>query len=646
MSNESFIPSGANGDADAQMVSDSVRAVRANTIRTSTYQASPLGKVQLLKQEAMYQDSPSRASASSSSSLQTPSMSSSASSFNANDRAASNVPNRTASPASIGMNAVGPSSTNTTPRAKAAQLAEFDEEPLFDPSMANAIRTAGMREAQFAKALPPTPQDLGPKKRYTLTQFEILKKHANAPMESTSEESDSEDNYDDDEDDEATVLQKRRAQQQKEAQHLVWRQRMTKDIGDQSSPLPGRPSFQRINQSAPNLSFGHAAKNSVSDTAKSGESSDDEDVPLGVLQAHGFPKNNQPVDSRLSANSYVGRPISTIGPLPPRSSSPARSTAGGNRHSVLPPFARRLPQDPYQNDLVNPANRESMGFNNRASVTQSVYGAPSPQVPGGLVGVIAEEERQRGMRRGSPNTQARQSVVGPPGMPMMPMMPGMMPGMPPGMMPMMPGVGMEQQQLNQQMFQLMQQQATMIEQMSLQMAQLGATPNMPPNGFLQPQGAPGRPISMASSNARPGYAQSRTMSMINLQPPMTQRTMSMVSLPGQGWPQDSFMSGAASVRGFGNGYAPSVAPSERSNIGQPSRYKPVQTSQMGDGMSTITGASTVKPTITPVAEKKRSKFFSAIIHPPHKGKGKQIASDDEDEDDWSSFAKKRKNKRG
>jgi hypothetical protein len=654
MSQESFTASGSSGDADAQMVSASVRAVRASTIRSSTF-SSPSSRTEQLKQDSL---GPASGSSSSGASLHTPSMTSSASSFNTHDATHTQRSNQSATPTPLGRPLPAATSNNTTPRAKQAHLPPDDEDPLnFDLSIVSAINIDG-RDSLPSHA-PPAKSD-EPKKVYTAKQFEILKKHADKSSTGKSSESDSEPEYDDDDDDEATILEKRRQQQQKEAQHLIWRQKMTKEIGDQSSPLPGRPSFPRGNQSAPNL-FGHAPKNSVSTGGSSG-SSDDEDIPLGVLQAHGFPKKDQPPDPRLSSNSFVGRPVSTLAPLPQRPASPARSTAGGNRNSVLPPFARRLPTDPYmgQGDLVNPANRESMGFN-RASVPQSVHMPAAaqqqlmPQVPGGLVGVIAEEERQRGLRRGSPNAQARQSTVLPPGVgPMMPMMPGMGAmgmgaGMMPGM-PMMPGQGVspDQQQLNQQMFQLMQQQAAMLEQMYSQMSQFGQTPNMPQHGFSQAPDPQARRMSMAS-NLRPGYPQSRTMSMVNVQPPqINQRTMSMVNLSNEGWGmQNNLMSGAASVRGLGlqnNGYAPSVAPSERSNIGQPSRYKPVQASHLADGGSTITAGSTIQP--TPIAEKKKSSFFSAIIHPPHKGKGKEIhIAEEDEEDDWGSFAKNRKKTR-
>src|SRR5262249_20923783 len=274
---------------------------------------------------------------------------------------------------------------------------------------------------------------------------------------------------------------------------------------------------------------------------------------------------------------------------------------------------------PYlgSSDLLNPANREAPGFNSQRppSVYNPVGGAPPPNIPNGLVGVIAEEERQRNMRRGSPNQPGlRQSAYLPPPVP--PMVPGMpmvgLPamGMAPGMMPMMgvgqAGPGAEQQQLNQQMFQLLQQQSAMLQQLMSQGGALGVQQPAPfANTPISPQT---RPMSMAAGSVR--QMDSRTMSMVNLAPPMQPRTMSMINIPqphmGTSFGMEGLMSGAASVRGLGlqdNHYAPSVAPSERSNIGQPTRYKPVQSSNLADGGSTITAISTIQPS---KVEKKKS----------------------------------------
>jgi hypothetical protein len=223
------------------------------------------------------------------------------------------------------------------------------------------------------------------------------------------------------------------------------------------------------------------------------------------------------------------------------------------------------------------------------------------------------------------------------GMPMM--------GMPaPGMMPMAgigPGAtGPEQQQLNQQMFQLLQQQTVMIQQLMSQGGPQGMQQATPfSNASTTPQT---RPMSIAAGSVRPTGA--RTMSMVNFAPPNQARTMSMINIqPNMGPPfsMDTILPSGASIHGMGlhgNGhYAPSVAPSERSNVGQPSRYKPVQSSTLADGGSTITATSTIQASN---ADRKKS-FLSAIIHPSNKGRGKENVPDDDD-DDWSNFAAKRR----
>lgn len=84
----------------------------------------------------------------------------------------------------------------------------------------------------------------------------------------------------------------------------------------------------------------------------------------------------------------------------------------------MPVFARNLPVDlPYFGaGIVNAPNREPLAFNRSAG---SVYGGgvnnsmPQLPPPGGLVGVIATEERQRAMRRGSPNVQGHYGPIMP-----------------------------------------------------------------------------------------------------------------------------------------------------------------------------------------------------------------------------------------
>ena len=264
-----------------------------------------------------------------------------------------------------------------------------------------------------------------------------------------------------------------------------------------------------------------------------------------------------------------------------------------------------------------------MGFNRGRS--ESLYGgaptgaSPVPNLPpGGLVGVIAQEERERGGRRGNPNG------------------PGGFGYNQPGSMP----IGMMQPMghPNQQMLDIMQQNNMMMAQMmemqkQMQMMQTGQMPMQGAQGMpmpgLPPVGGPNRPMSMANSS-RKSQAPSmynRSMSFMGLQPGFQQhvaRAQSVANYPIHGL-------------GLQNGnYAPSVAPSERSNIGQPSRYKPVNT-LFGDGGSTITAGSTIHP--SDVESSKKKGLLSAVMHTGRKGATPKPT--DDDEEDWG-MPRKRK----
>jgi hypothetical protein len=462
-----------------------------------------------------------------------------------------------------------------------------------------------------------------------MSMAEFNKQTANARHTTPQKpaDDDSDDGYEDDDDDPVIQAQKRRIEAQKEAQHAVWRQKMKKAIGDHSSLPPMRPDISRANQSAPSLMFNGEPQP---------DDEEDDDVPLAILQAHNFPGKNKAPDSRMSQSSYVG--------VQDRPDSPARQSVAGQRASQLPVFARRLPEDPYfgSADLSAPSNRESMAFNKSRS--QSVHGgasgpppgtSPVPGIPpGGLVGVIAEEERERRARRGSPNAQAAMGY----NMPGVGNMGGSM------QMPMGPGSPMGQQDAirNQQMLELMQQNSFMMKEMmemraQMQMFQMGGSPM--PQGMPMPGLPPqSRPMSMADQNSSrrsvtPSTMYGRTMSFMGPAPNMF---MNQQASPGA--------SGAMSVRNmpvgnFGplNGYTPSIAPSERSNIGQPSRYKPVN---LGDGGSTVTAGSTPKLSQVPTAtENKKSGFLSAMVHSGRKSMSR--AKDDDDDEEWSAPRRRR-----
>ncbi|KAI4133446.1 MAG: hypothetical protein LQ338_000182 [Usnochroma carphineum] len=532
-------------------------------------------------------------------------------------------------------------SNETTPRAKKLELANQDKRSsLFDPSLHPPPRAESSANGGD-QAVKPGMQN----KVMTPAQFEryrreqdMARTHGNQSKADDSD--DDSDHYDDD--DEAERNRELAKQRRKQEAHLaVYRQQMMKVTREQPSNVPDlgplRPPAERASASAPNISqHGPTPTFTVNNASVSGRASDDEDdeIPLGVLAAHGFPNKNRPPGAqvnnsiRYQSESYPPPPMSTSG------------MSGAGIPRGLPAFAKNLPPDPYYGaGLVNQSNRETPGFSNRGNGSQ--YGGASPSLhPGGLVGVIAGEERAKAMRRGSPNAQGGYGSQLPQGFPQMP------PGMPPMMSP-----GDEAQiQMSQQMTQMMQMQMHWMQQMQQMMASGMQPPQMPPgipgmppmppqhgqqpmnNNFLSPQGQMIRPVShSAPSSPSLVQQQQRAMSMMdpNLGPQWQSRNTASPSL----------MSGVLGPQG----YAPSIAPSERSNVGQPSRYRPVSVAPIeehsrpasqssnnllgpgvGDRKSTLTVSSGRKST-SPV--------------PPRKA-----PSDDDDDEGWQEMKKKREQK--
>ncbi|KAF2671447.1 hypothetical protein BT63DRAFT_217289 [Microthyrium microscopicum] len=411
-----------------------------------------------------------------------------------------------------------------------------------------------------------------------------------------------------------------------------------------TSPTAGRPQANRASQSTPNL-MTHDRKVSYESKASSNDE-DDEDVPLALLPA---------TNVRIPSNP---RAQSSYFPHSSRASVMSGATGPSNqqRGSVLPPFARRLPQDPYGSpqEVMN-ASRESLVLQRPQSIFPP--GSPVPGLPaGGLVGIIQSEEHAKGMRRAVATGQSRSMTMGGNMNPAMSMGMGGMPmpayqglgqmgmgggGMDPAMMQMAMQMQMQAQAQQAELLAQMQQQNAVLTQLLMQNPQHQQM--MMEQGLMSPD--MGRPMSMAS--------QGRSQSMMNLaRPNATPRTMSMISPPftGQPWPQSS----GASIRGgmvggMGPGYAPSVAPSERSNVGLPGRYKAVSTigdtqSVMGMGMNqrASTMMSSLPPQLplfdTEVPAKKKG-FLSVGM----RTRGSRAASpaDVEEEEDWSAFRRRR-----
>jgi hypothetical protein len=636
-------------DADARMVRESVRSVRGGpNSKNSGYEGSPLGRAGNNTEKSLLPPNNKVISHSSSdNSLKTPSIGSSASSTPLNEPSSFMGHSRDITP--VSHNTHGSSSNSTTPRATRTMPAGEEGESIrFDPSVVNAIRSA---ETRSMLGLPSQSQPGSQPEVMTAAKFAALKEqekrnvnHSNgkAPVDS-----DSDDDYEDDEDDEQIQSERRKIQAHKEAQHALWRQKMKKDIGDHSGPA--RPDFMRTNMSAPNLSFPQS---------NAGSSSEDDDVPLAILQAHNFPSNTRPPDPRNSANSFIN-PTSQ----PPRPGSADARTATKQRQSNLPIFAPRVqPQDlPYVGaDLVRPSNREAPQFN--ASRAMSSYGGDRPRgpprsanlPPNGLIGIIVDEERGKAARRGSPNGPNGMGYLPPAGQSLMNSMGQQMPMGGYGMQPMDAQFQQQQQQIAALQQQIaLQQQLYELQSQNMQMgmggsvmgsnqSMMGVAPMMSSQSIIgQPfmAGANNygnRPMSIATNGAgpRPPLHQARTMSMASQSGLMNNpngRAMSVANFSMNRMNQ------------FAPQYAPSVAPSERSNIGQPSRYKPVS---FPDGGSTITAGSTAaQPVVVdPITKKKSGGFLSAMMH---SGKKTPVNSgkDEEDEEDWGRMLRKRKNTR-
>ncbi|PHH86381.1 hypothetical protein CDD83_10328 [Cordyceps sp. RAO-2017] len=397
-------------------------------------------------------------------------------------------------------------------------------------------------------------------------------------------------NYDDDDDEQERSKLQARQRRKQEAHMAVYRQQMMKVTGETPSVPVSRSSRSGLlpSPSAPQLTTHAAAKAPSPDPAAGGadDEDEDEDVPLGILQAHGFPAKNRPPTRLSHAGSISNLRASTQGPPPGRPASvagEAPSSGAARRPSTLPAFARNLPQDPFVGaSIVRPALRESLSFGDAGQLSQQQ--APLP--PGGLVGVIASEERSRALRRGSPNIDTHKlssigmgmngphapgfdPIAGIPhhmmynagGMPAMPPMPP-----PPQMLT--PG-DQAQIQMTQQMQQFMQMQMQFMHMMATNQGGAGH-PMQPP---MQPPYAagPAGNLSVADLSSRHSMMGEPMADPHRMEPGM--RTMSMVQ--SSSMPLLQQMHNPSPALGPAAGYTPSIAPSERSNVGLPGRYRTV-----------------------------------------------------------------------
>ncbi|KAI9884968.1 MAG: Peptidyl-prolyl cis-trans isomerase B [Watsoniomyces obsoletus] len=387
---------------------------------------------------------------------------------------------------------------------------------------------------------------------------------------------------------------------------------------------PGRGSYESEQQPAPNAD------------------DDDEDVPLGILAAHGFPSKTRTLPVRMSKVGSTPN-LRTMSMLDGRTGTPS-SVAGeptirDARHSHLPVFARGLPQDPYGGPgPSHPSESTALALGRNSLASASMVDLP----PGGLIGVIAGEERNRAMRRGNPSMHNGLASMGMsnagftgglnavgPWMPApaatpfgnVPRNTMMMNGpMPPGFMPGMSPADQAQLQMSQQMTEMMWMQMMWMQQM-MQMqgvpaggqqqpmmapgagpAQFGPPPPQPPSINVIPTLHPSRPASVRASSAAgmnmnigmgggiPGGLQMHQRTMSMLDPSMSLSNPGVANQQQQQQRFSQFAPSFLSQTPLPPGYAASIAPSERSNVGLPSRYRPV---------SSAVAASPIEPMSAP-----------------------------------------------
>lgn len=534
-----------------------------------------------------------------------------------------------------------------------------DEENLFDNSLAHSHRAAN--RAPPRKTMPTRNKVMTPAE-FERYRRDKERQDSAASAEPSAAKSDDEDNYEDDDDDVEKAKQQAKQRRKQEAHMTVYRQQMMKVTGEAASNLhQSRPSLQ-ISFSTPDLpNMAMAGPGSVANP--SDDSDSDEEVPLAILAAHGFP-NKTRAPTRLSTMGSNPNLRASQQPSYQRPGSAAGDAAGA-RGSRLPAFARNLPQDPFLGaGLVNNPVRESFALGGGAPAAAPQQSGPLP--PGGLVGVIASEERSRAMRRGSPHID-NHNPMPPPGQgafdPLGGIPPNMMYQNRPASTLLNPADPAQQiqinQQMNQQMNQQVNQQMQQLIQMQMQFMQMmtgqGGNGQQRPNStFISPSSSygdmggmpgmqgmqgmpgmttPGQPDMMRQSFMGDGSVLDLPRGDAHM------RTMSMVQPSSSSWIQPMGNQGyAPSIRIQGTPYAPSIAPSERSNIGLPGRYRPVSQAPPPAGQlprsSTMSGAlggwnekQQQQPTVTTVRKSGSS-------------------SDDEDEEEgWQAMKAKREKKR-
>jgi len=527
-----------------------------------------------------------------------------------------------------------------------------EEDNLFAPKKeAPPVRKPAIPEGQVSNPTPPSQPASSAGKVMTAAEFRQMKENEKIQPPPV-EESGSDDDYEDEEEEierrKMEDLMRRKRQQQTLAREHMRKSTVASADTNQSANGVGTPS----------MGF-------PSEVSLKADDWSDEDVPLAILREHGFPgSGKQPTRPADAAPSFIRSPSGLL-------ERPASAGAGGAPASTYrPPFARRLPEDPYLGaGLVQPANRESMGFNRGPA---SVHGGdgygPGSQVP--LVALIQQEEQSKQLRRGGGATSkdafgalsyqgfgSMAATSGPGKIPQMGMggmnMLGLgvghgqqVPMM--GMNPMMP-MGYGAQPTPQDMFQL-QQQMMVMQMNQLRMMQMSGMGGIGMNGMSMPMphmnqmmGMPQMPGMQApQANGFLDPSMQRPMSIASSQMPPPQQHNGFLGVNGASLPnRPGSTFGLQPPQLPHPGYTPSIAPSERSNIGLAPRYRTVATNPQ-DGIST---ESSHTLQATGGASDRASTFgkIKGILKKPSTTPPPPAAKQDQpDEENWGSMAARRK----
>lgn len=513
--------------------------------------------------------------------------------------------------------------SGSTSQVKRYELSDVQSSHSMDDDDDNRDLAALANAAALFEERGPAP-DVPETRRMTKAQFDRFQQQQDEIRRlQNKRDDDSDSNHDTSEEEEEDQTEAEKSKQaailraKQEAHLAVYRQQMKKVSGS----FNPEQSVLGMSQESRSLSALNQL-NGVQPTWQSTpeEEDPDDDVPLGILAAHGFPSKNRP-PTRLASSS---------------SQPDLRGLA--NRGSQLPPFAQRLPADPYNigASIVNHTDRMPIGFSQRAESVigmptgpGSVYGMPPSQQHVPLVGQIQIAEQQKAARRGtgagyqpppdpfgaSPDPftnrigqgqgmlgMGRQSMMIPNGQDSMAQNQMMMQRM------MDMQMQMQMMQMGGQNPSMLQQQQMMMMQHQMGMNGMGGMGGMGSMNQPMGMGMNGRPMSMMPPQTAPSLRAPSIMGIPPMQqyqqPPQTanslsvpgfnpglpqlpqHRPMSMLNAPPPG-PGSSY---SPSLRPVGNpGYVPSIAPSERSNVGLPSRYRPVSMMGGSQGPGSVSG---------------------------------------------------------